>query len=600
MPNVSIQVGGQTVIIPGVYVSDTVNPSVPSGLLPTGPLVFLAFSYGGQYLVPQNFTDANSLQAAMRGAPSSDLVPFMFNPSSELNGTSFVTLIPVGPNTTSTGTMVSSGSTVVASGISVQAGTPSNLITYSIAQGTLSGTIVTTITDGFSGQSYTSYNLGIPFQLAYTGAATGVTYTVSSTITGRATKLQITSPNPGESVTIDLTSSTYTTIANVIEEIEGTGYYTCNLLGNGELPSYYLDIISNASLPKPVSTVNQYVNVTATLGDIVYWLNTFSSSIATWGIPNGVTSAPGLQPVPISLSYFTGATNQVPSNSNYAAGFNAALNVPAWVIMADTQSTAVQALGAQHAATANSLPYQAWRRFVTGSQLGETYGTAITNARDLNEFFCSYFWPGIQATNVITGVNQTYDGLHVAAAAAGMMTGNPVATPLTNKTLLGNGVETTTSLANMIALQDGGVLVLNYPTTTKIPTFLSDVTTWQNDSNPANVFNQQVACRFALNYYLVTQLQPYVGTVASNFTEANILNATAVALNSVIQNGLNSAGILNSWDPNSLKANYVGAQQALYISVAVVFVGQNRFIVCDVTINPLNINISSTGTITNT
>ena len=46
-PTVQINVGGQTVIIPGVYVSTSVTPVVPSGLLPTGPLVFVAFSYGG-------------------------------------------------------------------------------------------------------------------------------------------------------------------------------------------------------------------------------------------------------------------------------------------------------------------------------------------------------------------------------------------------------------------------------------------------------------------------------------------------------------------------------------------------------------------------
>lgn len=665
-PTVQINVGGQTVIIPGVYVSTSVTPVVPSGLLPTGPLVFVAFSYGGVPFTPINFTSAQGLQTAMRGAPSSDLVPFMFNPSSELNGTSFVTLINVGLNAQSSATIVSSGNTGVITMTSADYGTPSNEITYSISLGSIisgntnttapitfpvstipvvstigfensgvllvggvqcsytnisptsfngvsggtgtvnSGSTVQqlsginmTLTDGFSGNSFTGYNLGTPFQIAYLGTSNSVTYTISSSITGKATQLQITSPNAGESVTINLTSQTYATMAQVVEEIEGTGFYTCNMIGNGVLPSYYFDVVSNVALPKPISNVDQYVNVTAALGDVVYWINSVANNYVTAVIPGSITSSPGLAPAPIALAYFTGANNQVPSLGNYASGFNVALTVPAWVVMADTQSLGVQALGAQHAATASTVAYQEWRRFVTGSQLNETPATASTNAHNLNEFFCTYCWPGIQATNVVTGLNQTYDGLHTAAAVAGIMTGNPVATPLTNKTLLGNGVEQLASLANIITMQDSGVLVLNYPSSTKIPTFLSDVTTWQNDSNPANVFNQQVACRFALSYYLTTQLQPYVGTIASNFNEANILNATKVALNSIIFNGQNSSGILNAWDTSSLTISYDGSTQAATVSVSVVFVGQNRFIIVNVTVNPLNINISSAGVVTN-
>ena len=391
-PTVQINVGGQTVIIPGVYVSTSVTPVVPSGLLPTGPLVFVAFSYGGVPFTPINFTSAQGLQTAMRGAPSSDLVPFMFNPSSELNGTSFVTLINVGPNTQSSATIVSSGNTGVITMTSADYGTPSNEITYSISLGAVAG-INMVLTDGFSGNSYTGYNLGVPFQIAYLGTSNTVTYTISSSITGKATQLQITSPNAGESVTINLTSQTYATMAQVVEEIEGTGFYTCNVIGNGLLPSYYFDVVSNVSLPKPISNVDQYVNVTAALGDVVYWINSVANNYVTAVIPGSITSSPRLAPAPIALAYFTGANNQVPSLGNYASGFNVALTVPAWVVMADTQSLGVQALGAQHAATASTVAYQEWRRFVTGSQLNETPATASTNAHNLNEFFCTYCWP---------------------------------------------------------------------------------------------------------------------------------------------------------------------------------------------------------------
>lgn len=600
-PTVEINIGGQIAIVPGVYASASVNPQIPSGLVPTGPLVFIAAGFGGVPFQATNYTDGTSLQTAMRGAPSADLVPFMFNPSSELNGTSLVTYINVNPNTQSSATMVSSGNTGVITLTSTDYGTPSNLIQYAVgsASYTPASGVAVTLTDGFSGASVTGDNLGTPFQVAYLGGHNGVLMTISSTISGKATQLQITSAGVGESVTLDLTSQTFSTVQSVVEFLDGTGFYTCYVVNNGSLPSTSLDLVTNVALPKPIASVDQYVNVTATLGDIVYWFNTVAASIATAAISVAITSNPGNQPALTASQFFAGATNGVASLANYASGLNVALTVPAWVVLADTNSAGVQALGAQHAASASTVIQQKWRRFLTGSALNETPATAETNAHNLNEFMVTYCWPGIQRTNLLTGANQTYDGLHVAAAVAGMMTGNAVPIPVTNKTLIGNGIEQVVQNATKIALQDSGVLVLDYPTNTKIPTFLSDVTTWQNSSNAAYVFNQQVACQFALLYYITNQLSPYVGTIASNFSEAIIRSATVTALNTLIYNGQNAAGILNSWDPNSLALTFDGSTQAVTIRVGVVLVGQNRFIIVGLTINPLNITISAQGVVTN-
>lgn len=599
MPNVSISVDGQIIIVPGVYVTTTVTPSVNTGNLPTGPLLFIASGYGGVPFAATQYTDANSLIAAMRGSPATSFVPFMFNPSSQVNGTSLVTYINVAPNTQSSATIISSGSIAVINLVSTNYGTPSNLIQYSIGAGSSFG-ISMNLLDGYSGVAQQGNNLGVPLQISYLGTSNAVTYSVLSTIAGKATTLVISSPNVGESVSLDLTSPTFATVSQIIQYINGTGFYSCLSLSNGLLPSYYLDIVSNISLPKPISSIDQYVNVTATLGDVVFFINNQANPIATASIATGVTSGPGYQPSLTALQFFSGATNGVPSLANYASGLNVALNQQAWVVFCDSNSSGVRALGAQHAATACSIPYRAWRRFLTGSVLNESATTAETNALQTNELMVTYCWPGIQATNTTTGFNQIYDGLHTAAAVAGMMTGNPVATPVTNKTLLGNGVETIASLATKLNLQNSGVLVLDYPNNTRIPTLLSDVSTWQNDNNPANVFNQQVACRFALSYYLVNQLTPYIGSIASDFTETVMYNAVVSLLNTLIYNGQNNVGILNSWDPNSLTVEYDGNTQTATVNVAVVFVGQNRFIVVNITVNPLNIQIGPGGVVTNT
>jgi len=49
----------------------------------------------------------------------------------------------------------------------------------------------------------------------------------------------------------------------------------------------------------------------------------------------------------------------------------------------------------------------------------------------------------------------------------------------------------------------------------RLPTIISDFTTWQVDANPLNVFTQQVACRWWLAYTMRNALQPYIGGIAS-------------------------------------------------------------------------------------
>lgn len=594
MPTVEVTIGGETVIVPGVYPNFLTQPVIPTGPLPTGPLVFLAAGYGGVPFAATNYADPQSLSAAMRGAPSSDFINFMFYPSSELNGTTLVTYINVAPNTQSSASLLSSGATAVINMTSVDYGTPSNLIEYSIATGSIGGKYMT-LTDGYSGNVITQDNLGLPFELAYTGTATGVVYNVTSSIAGQATSFTITSPNPGESVSIDLTSQTYGTVIAVINYLNGTGYYNAiGISGLGNMASTSLDLATNIALPAPVSDVYQYVNVTATLGEIVYWISNAINSPATAVIATGITSAPAYAPVNTALGYFTGATNGVPSLSNYASGFTTALGVPGWVVFADSTNQAIRAQGTQHAIQASSVVERKWRRFVTGSAINDTATTSQTNARSLNSISTTYVAPGVQQISQTTGLLTTYDGLHVGAAVAGMMTGNPVPTPLTNKTIFGTGVEQIFSTAAKISLQDNGVMVLDFPSNTRIPTFLSDVTTWQNDNNPTNIFNQQISCRWALGYYLVNNLQQYVGTIASSYTTGVIRNTTTQILNSLIYNGSNSIGILNSWDPTTLTLNFDPATQSLIINVTVIFVGQIRFVPFTVTINP-NLNISLTA-----
>ena len=584
MPNLNVNFQGATLIKPGSYFADDVSGNLPLGPANTPPAIFIGYFNGLAPFTPTTFATPQDALRAVRGSASGSFIPFLWNPSNQVNGASLVTLINACENTQATFTMNGSGATAVLNWKTADYGLPSNLMQASVAAGSTAGVAIT-IYDGYANTTYTQDNLGVPMQVAYLGSGV-VTYTVTATA-GVATSLAITSTIAGESVSIQLGSAGYPTIASVAAYLNGTGHFLANVIGDGSLPSQYLDAASAISLPAPVSSVDSYVSVTATLGAIVYWASQYLSNVVTVAIAASVVSSPTTAPVVIPLTHFTGAASVPPTTGDYATAFNAALLTPGWAICADSNSAAVIALGAAHAVQASGITAKAWRRFFTGSSIGDTVTSAVANARIMDATEATYFYPGIQRTNTTTGQNTYYGGLYAAAAAVGMVCGNPVAMALTNKSLVGNGVEVGLTLAQIDTLQQGGVTpIIAGPSS--VPTICSDITSWQLDPNPENCFNQQVGCRQALAYALTQGMQPYVGSIESPIVIGIKKQAATRILNSLIYTP-GGNGILASWDPKSLFLTYTGTNQTLGVRVKVVFVGQDRFIEILVNVEPLNL-----------
>lgn len=561
----------------------------------TPPLLFLGYGWGPKPKTPITFTNPQDLLNALRGAPAADYVQFMANPSPALNGAQLITFIDVSQNTQSQAALIASGGGTQTLLTSTLYGPPSNRLTYTVAAGSTAGRKLT-IFDAFSNSVLVGDNLTVPLQLAYSGAATGA---VSFAVTTGA--FTISSPISGESMTIPLGSGAYATTSALAQYLNGTGFYYAALLSstNGQLPSNFLTATTGTALPIPVSGALQYVNVNAYLQDIAYWVNQFAATLCTATVSGSATDVVGFLPVTGNATFFSGARGIPPVNGDYATGLNVGLSNPAWAVFCDSNSTAVQALMAQHVETASSAPYGMWRRGFTGSSAGDTVATTITNSRNLDSYQMNYLYPGIFRINTTTGQNQLYDGLHVAAAAAAMATGNQIAIPLTNKVLNGTGVEAANAGAQLTSsqlsqLQNNGVMAVFVPQQTGVPTILSDVTTWEADNNVENTSSQQVACRFWLAYSAVNALFPYVGTIASPITEVTILKALQRALDALIYTGGSNNGVLASWDRASLKLVFTGSTQTAAITFNAVLVGQNRFITCYATIQPLNFTVTAT------
>jgi len=600
VPQQGITFAGAYIGLPGAYYADDVSAALPNTPPVTPPLLFLGYGWGPKPKTPVTFVNPGDLQVALRGGPAAAYVPFMATPSPSLNGAQRITFIDVSSNTQSSLALLTTGATTYATLTSTLYGPPSNQLTLQISTGSATGGSGSagrkfTLVDNFAGVSLVGDNLGVPLQVAYSGASTGgVTMTVTSAA------FALTSPVSGESVTVPLGSGGFNTVSLLVEFLNGTSNYFANLLSatQGQLPSNFLSS-QGSTLAAPVSGVLQYQNIFAVLNDPVFWINQFASTIAT-AVTGSVSDTLQSLPVTGSAQFFSGATGVPPTNNDYASGLNVGLTVPAWAVFCDSNAIGVQALMAQHCITASSVPYGMWRRGFTGSSIGDTVTTTITNSRALDTIQMNYLYPGIYRINTTTNQNQLYGGLYAAAMAAGMVTGNQVAIPLTNKPLIATGVElanagaalTTSQLVN---LQNNGVMAVYMPNETGIPTILSDVTTWEVDNNPENTASQQVACRYWLAYSVVNVLQQYVGTIAAPVTEVNILNAMKNLLDALIYTGNSSNGVLTSWARKSLKLTYTGSTQTAAVTFNAILVDQNRYITAFATILPLNFTIVNTG-----
>lgn len=596
MPQQGITFDGAYIGLPGAYFADDVSLAAPNTPPTTPPLIFIGYGWGPKPLTPVTFTNPQDLQNALRGAPAAAYIPFITNPSPAFNGAQLITFIDASQNTQSVLSLSASGALGTQTLLtSVLYGPPSNQLTGQLVSGSIAG-LKLTLTDNFAGNQLVGDNLTAPFQLGYSGAVTGqtATYTVTSGT------FSVSGNSSADTFTIAIGSGAYSTVAQLVDYLNGTGFYFAQSLSStgGQLPSNFLTVTANVALAAPVSGNVIFTNVRAYLQDIAYWVNNFASTMATAAISGAATDVAAWLPVTGAPTFFSGARGVPPTNGDYANALNAALSTPGWTVFCDSNASAVRALLAAHVEIASSTPYGQWRRGFTGSAIGETPTIAATNAVALDSLQMVYAYPGIYRTNTATGQNQLYDGLHAAAAAAGIATGNIVALPLTNKVLNATGIEAANAGApltksQLVTLQNNGVMAIWAPQTTGLPTILSDVTTWQVDNNPENTSSQQVACRYWTAYSLVSTLQKYIGTIAAPVTEVNILNAVKQTLNALIYVGGSSNGVLADWDKKSLILNYDGGTQTASITVKIMLVGQNKYITVFASVLPLQFTLSA-------
>jgi hypothetical protein len=603
MPQQGVNFDGSYISLPGAYYADDVSAGLPTTPPVTPPMIILGYGWGPKPQTINTYTTPTDFQNAVRGAPISTFIPFVALPSPNLFGASQITFIDVSENTQAVAALTTSGAAAYLSMTSTLYGPPSNQLTYQVSNPSVAGRKLT-LTDNFGGAQFIGDNLGVPFQVAYLGTASAsVSYVVSLT----SGVMNLSSPNANESASLPIGSGGFNTTSLLTEAINGTGFWAAQGLSStgGQLPSLLLDA-SSGVLTSGSPAAPNYVNVPAGQNDMLFWINQFAQTIVTAATGAGAVSGFAALPVTGAPTFFSGAMGVPPVTRDYASGLAVALTTPGWTVVCDSNAQAVQALLAAHVELASTPPYGSWRRGFTGSSPGDSIATTETNARNLDSLQMCYVYPGIFRTNTATGQNQLYGGLYAAFAAAAIANGNIVALPLTNKALNGNGVEAANAgsqlnSSQLTSLENNGVMALWQTSQTNgPPTILSDVTTWQVDNNVENTSSQQVACRYWLAYSVINTLRNYVGTIATPVTEVNILNALKKTLNALVYTGGSSNGVLTPASSDgttvpwsNLQLNYDGTQQLASITVNVTLVGQNKFITCFASVQPLEFQVSA-------
>ena len=596
-PNMNTFFEGEELIVAGTYYADNVSNVLQFPSTGPLPLIYIGFGNGPAPKVPVQFNSLLQAQASLRGGQSASYLTPMFLPSPDptLNGVNTIIYIEAGENTQSTMSLKDTAGTVVINASSAMYGVSANLLQYNVNTSPSSnpvGGCQVSITDGYTNQTISKNNLGIPMQVAYLGSQTGVTFSVVAS-GGVVTEFEVSSPLASESYTIPINSST--TVAYLVAYLNGTGNYSASVISDGNLPAQDLDVVASVSLPSGVAGTYVYTNVTSYLPDVVYWLNNYAGNFIftnSASIVSGTVSSSTTQVASAPNTNFTGGQSIPPTTADYTNALIAAETVTGWTVFMDSNVPANIMMGAQHAELMSSITEKNPRRFFSGSTVGDTATYTEGICKNLNSITTSYVYPGLQIISQTTGLPTTKGGLYVAAACAGLSCGNRVAEPLTNKQINGIGVEVALNTSTINGLQKSGCIIIQQSNSTGIPTLINDFTTWQGDNNVENVLNQQVACRFATNYYINNLLQPYVGQIAAGVISLGKVKTQVIAgLNNIMYTGPGSSGWVAAWNPASLNLNFNGANMTLAFSASLVFVGQNRFITSYITVEPLLANL---------
>lgn len=468
--------GGKFHVQPGAYTSLTIEPSV--GTL-NGEYT-LALIGSANDSEPQTInwqTDPATAMASVAGGPLYTGLQFATQPLLGQNaGPAQVAGLRVDEATQASGQVVNT--TPQLDLTSTSWGTPGNYTAYAISAGSVQGYSVSVRNDLSSQPAVTQNNIYRPsFTMIYSGAT--ISGATVSGVTASVSETTVTASGTVNATPVSLFSiplATYTTIQQVVNQVNVQSGFSATVGTNGSDPSSSLDFVSNVPVVSSgtVFTANEY--------QVNLYLNSGAQPWLTSALVSGAGA--GL-PTDGAWHYLSGGTVSGPTTQDWETAFNVLSedDTVDFIVPITTNAT-IHAMLAAHCAAMWQDSQPRWGH--VGGALGETYDQQLTRAQGLNSPYVSLNWPGIQS-DIPTGSNVTYDPEYTACVTAGARAALPLPTDIAGIPLNVLGLEVKTQ-SSMDALLQGGVAALkNDKTGTYVVMSITSIQNADSDINQQEV-----------------------------------------------------------------------------------------------------------------
>ncbi|MGB9660651.1 MAG: phage tail sheath subtilisin-like domain-containing protein [Moorellaceae bacterium] len=298
----------------------------------------------------------------------------------------------------------------------------------------------------------------------FVAQVTGTSYTITSLPTSGAAAP--TTNTTSKNLTITLTGQTdgsqsidicldpakdnrYSTLQALVNYLAGQSGYTASLMGNGSMPSTYLDPVTSQNITTAYT-------VTAQLGSIIYWINTYSQ-LVTAKQANSNNYNP---PANIDYTNLAGGSDGNPTNTDWQNAISALRKQDVQFVVPLTNDASIHAMfDAENKYLAqNGIAY---RRGFYGGALGETDTQVQTRAQNLNSDRAVLAPVGFYQYDS-QGNYKLFPPYMLAAIFAGIAAGlDSVTTPLTNKNLNVLGLERLLPQSTILTFLQNGVAAVD-------------------------------------------------------------------------------------------------------------------------------------------
>ena len=368
----------------------------------------------------------------------------------------------------------------------------------------------------------------------------------------------ITGAISGSTLTVSATSSGALALGNVIS---GQGIIPGTTLQSGSGSTWTVSTSQDASFTGSIS--GQVLTVTAvgsgtirigqsisnnpstiTNGTIITGLGTGSGTTGTYIINNSQIVASGTITATVASTTITatGTAGTIadfdPSviASDWTNAFTVAQSVDSYLVVPMTDSSTYHATALAHVSAMSMPKGNSERLTILGGALGETATAAKARAAALNDKRAVLVWPGIQDYDVYGNI-QVLPPYYFAAQLAGILSfQNDPSTPLTNKIININGIETVSSPSTIDDLVNNGVFTFrNDPARGFV--VVQSLTTWTGDLKFARREISTVRAADATMKLVRGRISQFVGSKNTMQLQSEILRAAISALNEAKNSG---------------------------------------------------------------